>query len=486
MTKIGFLFTLTVLPLSLGSCSFFPGGETSNYTGYEDYLINEGYQKTNDIKDVNKAIGDNAYFWHLFSSSTYDCYYTGLNHMVYIYKDKEQISIVLNNSESFTLKQYKDGAILSVNEISVRIDENNHKWFGYDSMKDESKLSDEQRDYCNIYPKDNGYVVISKNIIFWFQSDYKDIYVCEFGSLDFKKDDKSKTITAFTELNEAIDSRNWDKVVIPASGTNKEMWHKMHKGSSKDPDYKYWYDVLLTDTDPNEYAEVLRNNGFTVNRADEGGIFNAFYGEEKGGYWFAYDEKNEINLVYSFQDYLYINGLGKSYGPNKNIKINVKKAKGHHTRGPGETTNETWSESELNDMHSWYNNMNIEIPFVKLGKEYSVSTKDSYAYESVFDNPFAVGHRCYTIYDEDNVYRLGNYGNILEENGYHLYLPDYDLTTFEGQQAYKKDENCKYYRCYINEEKDVAVKFMYSVNYGNLIRVFKKSEMKSYLQDPID
>ena len=44
-------------------------------------------------------------------------------------------------------------------------------------------------------------------------------------------------------------------------------------------------------------------------------------------------------------------------------------------------------------------------------------------------------------------------------------------------------DESKYYECYINEEADVAIKFSFSFNDGNVIKVFKKSLMHSHLDD---
>ena len=78
---------------------------------------------------------------------------------------------------------------------------------------------------------------------------------------------------------------------------------------------------------------------------------------------------------------------------------------------------------------------------------------------------------------------VGCYDEILEANGFHKYVPNYDLSNPDEKLAFFNTEESKYVNCFINQEKDIAIKYYFDIHNGNTIRVFKLSEMKSWLTD---
>ena len=57
------------------------------------------------------------------------------------------------------------------------------------------------------------------------------------------------------------------------------------------------------------------------------------------------------------------------------------------------------------------------------------------------------------------------------------------MSNAEQRNEFKKTEDSKYAECFINQEKNCAIKYYFDINNGNTIRVFKLDEMKSWLQD---
>ena len=136
-------------------------------------------------------------------------------------------------------------------------------------------------------------------------------------------------------------------------------------------------------------------------------------------------------------------------------------------------------------MAEWYDGLidATKVPFPQIAKSYGVTKIMSYAHEGLMDGTLKLHSQCYNITDNSPVYFLDGYDQKLEAAGFHKYVPAYDLSTFEGRSAFQKIEECKYVECFINDEEDIAVKYYFDVINGNTVRVFKKSEMKSWLQD---
>ena len=149
------------------------------------------------------------------------------------------------------------------------------------------------------------------------------------------------------------------------------------------------------------------------------------------------------------------------------------------------TTNETWDSYDIENMKSWYDGTidGTAVPFIPLGSDYYVPTMQSSARPNALDGTLAYHHQCYNITDGSNKYFLDGYDEILEANGFHKYVPNYDLSNLEEKSAFHDTEESKYVNCFINQEKNIAIKYYFDINNGNTIRVFKLSEMKSWLTD---
>ena len=122
--------------------------------------------------------------------------------------------------------------------------------------------------------------------------------------------------------------------------------------------------------------------------------------------------------------------LGKSYGPLNNTKIWFEHMNKGYFGEKEQTNNDAWDSSDLANMAEWYDGTidASAVPFVKLGKGYSVPTKNnkSYARNGILDGTLAYHEQCYNIFDSSPYYFLGGYDEVLEANGFHLYEPEHD------------------------------------------------------------
>lgn len=478
MDKHSKLLTIVFLSLTITACDFLNNiiGQ-SNYSGYEEYFTNElKYEKSTDMDSFNKALDEGAYWWRTYESDTSTSYYTSKGWLVFFNNSNKELSSI---------------RFLDANRINVYENENGHYFqiADYTALSVEGEYwngtkgvsaSEEQQKNLQMhkYEDNSGYLVVAyEKYMFYVTSDFKDIYVNETNTKTFNNANEEKVIADCDLLNNYLTVFGEDKrLTLPApEGKDIEIWH----GKDYYKDHMSHYTAYFADVEPADYAETLKKNGFTVIRSYED-PFYAFY-QSRGGFWYCYDEKAEIKILVSASDYLYINNVGKSYGPWHNTEIWFYKMSNGYFGENEQNTAEDWSDSDKEIMNSWYDGkLNVIIPFVKLGSNYHVPTDMSLAHTGILDGTLMQDHMCYNITDGSRVYYLDGYDKVLEANGYHKYEYGFDVDNdFDARSAFMKTEECKYAECYINEEKNVAIKYYFDTNNGNTIRVFKLDEMKS-------
>ena len=472
MKNIKKLVLLSLMSFSLAGCNLL--SSVSGSDGYEDYFTNElKFKKFTDVSELNKDIYNNAYFWdEPTESDDYTCYHTAKRHFVYVYKNEKKMSFSFQSGGTLNVRE-KDGAFQAYTGEFVYIDEDGNK-----SLATEENLKN-----IEMAKYDDGYLffVYQYNLVF-VGKDYKTFYVCEDNSKTFVgKDGSTKTIGDSELLTSSLQKLGSEKrIELPApSSGDYEIWSGItyYKGN---PSH---YDAYIAGVSPQEYAEVLKHNGYVVTRSYED-PFYTFYGEN-GGYWFATDQKLEMKVILKYQDYLYTSPLGKTYGPNKNTVIWFYHILDASPKAVQASTKTDWDDYDKTSMANWYDGTidATKIPFPQIAGTYMVPKLTSYAHTGLMDGTLKLRSECYNITDSSPVYLLNGYDEKLEAAGFHKYKPSYDLTTNEGKSAFKQTEDCKYVECFINDEADIAVKYYFDINMGNTIRVFKKSEMKSWLQD---
>ena len=464
-------FCILLSSILLSSCGILDlGSMNTGYSGYEEYFEKEmNYKKYTDMDSLNEEIGKTAYFWSKSEGDDYTAYYSGKNYLIMIYKDRPLISIRFTDSRSVVIRE-KDGA-LTFETDEVEINGDGEKTVIYDGYDNE----------LNMAKDDEGYLLVAyENKAFYVTKDLKSVYVNENNTNVFQGYNDTKNITSSDLLEATLLSLGEEqRVKLPAPKDNIEIWYGLdyYKG---EPSHGTAY---IADITPMEYVETLRDNGYTVIRSYED-PFYAFYGEN-GGYWYCYDEKEEIKLLVHLTYYLYIDNFGNSYGPYNNTVIDFYHMSTGYFGEKEITTNQTWSSYDLEKMKEWYDGTidGTAVPFIPLGSSYYVPTITSYARSISLDGTLAYHHECYNITDSSNKYLLDGYDEILEANGFHKYVPNYDLSNPDEKLAFFNTEESKYVNCFINQEKDIAIKYYFDVNKGNTIRVFKLSEMKSWLTD---
>lgn len=467
------LFRLLFIPLlgfTLTSCDILGDLGGSGYSGYEQYFTEEKhYTKYTNMASLNEAISDTAYFWSMNDSSDYTAYYTGKNIMIMVYKNKPMVSVRFTDGKDLLIREKHETLVFETDE--VEIDEDGEKTVfvtGEDSSLD-------------VEIDEEGYLVVAyQKYALYVTKDLQTVYVNETNTNVFQGYNETKTINNSVLLEKTLESLGQEKrLTLPAPGENIEIWY----GEDYYKDEISHTSAYIAGVSPMEYVEILKENNFTVIRSYED-PFYAFYGEN-GGYWYCYDEQEEIKLLINLTYYLYVNNSGESFGPYENTVISFY----HMTTGYfGEkerTTNKEWSSYDKEIMSEWYDGTidATKVPFIPLSQGYSIPSFKSFARSISLDGTLAYHHECYNIRDNSNKYFLDGYDQILEENGFHKYVPNYDLSDPDQKLAFLNTEESKYINCYINQEEDIAIKYYFDVFNGNTIRVFKLSEMKSWLTD---
>ena len=482
------LLFIPLMGLTLSACSsLFPFIKPS-YAGYEEYMEKElKFSKYTKIDDLNAEIAEKAYQWKIgehneqYKSTDY---ITAHNLSVTIYDEGDRYSVYTTDGSSFYYSPDKTYGYLASFRSKAY---NNLYLFPSGNIsnylnKDENNITEEQKEIFDIHFYDDGALLIfmdGKHLVY-MENDKKTFYVSDDYTATFQGVNNTKTVPTCSLLISALEKLEFSTLTLPAPEGDFEAWAGENYYKEKYSNFG----IYLAGVDIFDYIEVLKDNGFTVIRASDDIIFLPFY-KERSGSWFIHDDKGELKGAMSFQDYLYINNVGKEYGPKFNVQIDLYKSTYGLFDGRNVTTRTDWSDSEKETMQGWYDgSLNVIVPFHPLAVGYYVPSSMSRASEDLFGGALMLGHECYIIQDSSIDYHLDGYDETLEAAGYHKYVPAYELSDPEQLSAYKKSDESKYYECYINEELDCAIKFSFSFSKGNCIKVFKKSLMKSYLDDP--
>lgn len=470
MKRLCKYFVIPFLGIYLTSCGIFGGEQGSDYTGYEEYFVQErNYTKYTDMDSLNKAIGESAYFWSMYDASDYTSYYSAKNTLYMLYKNERLVSVRFTDGKSVVIREKGGKLVFETDEVVI--DENGEKTVeitGGDSS-------------LNMAFDDDGYLLVAyEKHVFYITKDLTTIYENENNTNVFQGYYDTKTITSSDLLENTLDTLGEAKrLTLPAPSENIEIFFGMDYYKNE-PSHTTAY---IAGISPMEYVEILKENNFTVIRSYEDPYYS-FYGEN-GGYWYCYDEAEELKLLINLTYYLYVNNSGESFGPYENTIISFYPMTVGYFNEKEQTTNTDWDSYDRANMSEWYDGTidGTKVPFIPLSDDYYVPSTMSLAHVGSLDGTLAYHHKCYNISDNSNRYFLDGYDQILENNGFHKYIPEYDLSDPEQKVAFFNTEESKYVNCYINEEEDMAIKYYFDVHNGNTIRVFKLSEMKSWLVD---
>lgn len=464
----------SLMVVALTSCAGLDIFGGNDYSGYAEYFEQElKYSKYNDMDSLNEAIAKENYFWTMDDADKYTAYYTGKSALLLVYKNESCVSASFIDGTSLYIRVKNDEVIASINDYYAEIN----------ITTGEKTIEPGHEDDLDVAEDNGGYLIVSyqKHMIY-VTKDFKKAYINENNTKVFQGYEETKIIPESDLLNNTLAALGEDeRVKLPAPGDEYEIWYGMdyyHEHKSHGTAY-------IADVHPEDYAKVLKQNGFTVIRSWED-PFYTFYGDD-GGYWYCYDENEEISVILSLQNYLYTNSKGKTYGPWENTNIWFYRMSTGYFGEKRRTTNEGWTDYDKERMEGWYDGTidATKVPFIQLAESYMIPRKDlmTSAHYGLMDGTLKLHSKCYNICDNSPYYFLDGYDEILESNGFHKYVPQYDLSNSDEKKAFENTEECKYVECFINDELDIAIKYYFDISSGNTIRVFKKSEMKSWLQD---
>ena len=490
MKKISKIIFLPLATMMLSSCSILSSliNNNESYDGYQEYFEKElNYSKFENIDSLNKEIAKKAYQWESHYSSSYKntTYYTFHNLMVTVYDDSSVLSVSTTDGSRLSQRASTD-YLLSFS--SLNLDQSLYLYpsgnISHYLNRDSNDITDEERKEFDAHIYENGDILafIDHKHLVYLQSDLNNFYVSDDYTNVFQGPNDTKTIPSCDLLTNALSKLTLSTLTLPAPTVEYELWAGENFYKNKFSNYG----VYIAGVDIFDYIDTLEANNFTVIRSSDDIIFLPFY-KERAGSWLIHDEQGELKGAMSFQDYLYIDGKGNEFGPKYNVEISFYKTNSGYFDGRGRTSDTDWSSSDKENMQGWYDGaLNVVIPFHPLGVGYSVPPNGltSRASEDLFGGAFMLHQECYLISDSSIDYYLDGYDETLEAAGYHKYVPEYDLSDPEQLLAYKRSDESKYYECYINDELDCAIKFSFSFTKGNCIKVFKKSEMHSALDNP--
>ena len=494
------LLAFIALPLLLSSCSLFEeiGKVTGNggYSSYEEYFEKElGYKQTMSIADVNAALKEEAYWWEestgTYSGQDYVTYMTSRNIYVSVYSDKMYVTTTSDASMTIYKDGSKDYLIYAYNDnntIGLRVDTEGHRWRLGDTTKDENRLTETEKAFIHLYRDNEGYLIEIKNEFYMYLTkDYSKFYLNEDNEATFQGVEDTYNVnietlgqSSFANLGEA------KYIELPLMDPTEDgFWYGMHYNEAKTK--KVNYRVILPGLEPYQYADYLKERGYTVYRANNEDIITDYQRRDEG-LWYALDENEDMEIVFRNITHLYHNGTSlfnvQFYGPLNNTELWISKIGWKKTQNKtGVTSRSDWKDYEKETIRSYYD-LNQEIPFAKLGSGYSVPSIMSYAYEDVFSTVLAYGTQCYNIRDYYYHDLTEEYKQVLLENGYHSYdYGDIDFNDNDQYLAWRRSDESKYYNCYINEEKDLAIKVYFDITNGNTIRVFQYSKMEAWVYE---
>jgi len=473
MKHLSKLLLLAVGAMSLSSCDFLANlidGLDGGYKSYEDYFTQEKkYEKFTNMNSFNSKLGELNYFWQIYDGTSSISYYSGKSNFYSVYKNTEEVHFYSTQGENVDIVKKNGAVTFSTNEVSI--DDKGEKTVKYEG-KDNA---------LNVAIDDEGYLIVAyEKYAFYVTKDLKTVYENESNTNVFQGYSDKKTIPNSELLTNTLAALGKDtRLQLPSPGGDVEIWYGLEEYNGKTSNGS----AYIAGVSALDYVKKLEDSGFTVNRSYED-CYYAFYGKN-GGYWYCFDEKQEIELLVNLEYYLYTDALGHTYGPYNNTHINFYKMRKGYLGEKTKTTATEWSSNDKQKFATWYNGTidGSAVPFIQLGQGYKIPTSMSNAHSGFLDGTFANNQKCYNISDDSPYYLLDGYDEILENNGFHKYKQAYNLDIPEEKTAFFNTEESKYVDCFINSEKDMAIKYYFDVINGNTIRVFKLSEMKSHLYD---
>lgn len=487
------LSKVLLVPLSvalLSGCAIFDLFEAIDsmvFDNISQYYDKENYSESPNEELFNDAIRANLYTWdkeektYVNSGNKSLDYISPQSDVLTYFIGEDQITIYTRYSE--TIVVFTDGGkgtFLSYkDEEGDEVKLNSSLEMRY--LDSESgylvNMDEEHQGLFRMHQYDDGYLFSThKNFMFYISNDLENIYVNTENSSTFTFHQASLTLPASSLLNETLERiGEKERFHLPLpNGYSRSVHHK----ALIDEDTKNVssFEVHIPCLKATEYVEFLKGQGFEVYRGEEYGLFNLY--KEEDGEWIAYDKNHEYKVHIQYTTSYAV--LKENSNENWGVELHVMKA-GHTFSyfGSSLTTNEDWTDKEKETMENLFGTV---LPFIKLGRRYHISSKKVKNGEHAMLSPLSVDVECYQIFD--NFYKdviNDSYGDKLIEAGFTYYLcPVDENSPREEIQSWKDSEDIRFYRCYMKEDLDLAVKIYFDDIYGNIMRIFKISELDSW------
>ena len=439
-----FLLMFLLLPIALTGCDLFGGDEN-------------GYEQNSTIGQVNAKMQKTMYgLWESKKTEEgYERYTSARGSFVYEYEQNYSV----NTFDGQNFKVWKDKEYIATytdDGDTVRVYSDGSRSFV------DSNITREPSAKVSVEADENGYLFITDSYyMIYFNKAVNKFYINEKNTKIFEYGDETFEVPSSQALTNALNNLDvYHKFYLPNPGEKAEyLLSKDYIVSDKIYGFSVYFSRIL----PLEYIEILKNNNYEVALSEHYGLFAPNY-DGSDNVWLATDKNSEF--VFSIEV-----GWLSSYGSGTEIKVYKSNLKALY--GVEVTANEDWTEEDKQNMVETYGS---EIPFIKLGSKYSIGN----SLKSNGDEPVSsnLGSKCYEIYDGHYRYLLEDYGQILEEKGFNLYNPPVNFESgYEEVFEWWYSEESKYYNCYINAEKDLAIRIKYDRVRGNLIQIFKYSQM---------
>ena len=469
------------MPLSGCNLSkMFKALEELSYKSLDEFFKKNNYTETKVNSEFNPIMQDHIYFWServqtfTNTSNTDIVHCSPRSDTINYIGGYNQVTIRSRYSENFTVWTRNNTDILRYeNEDGVKVYV--YKDLSRKYVDDEGylvEMDDEHSSLIKVHEYNDGYLFKTcKNFMFYVDKALDNYYFNIDGTKTFTNYGVSITLPDSDLLSEGMNAfGNYEKFTLPLPANySNGIYHKDYL----DEDDGHWiaYDVILPYADILQYVQTVKDAGLEIYRGENHPLFD-FDGAEKGGEWVFYDKNHEfvVHLEYEYPIATVLKGKDSS---NYGVRMRVQRAEEKFSYfGSTVNTQTDWKET---DKQTMMNSYGIVLPFVNLGRRYHVEGTLRANGEHPLTSPLDMDVKCYWIFD--NFYKdviTETYGEKLVQAGFVEYVPPADI------QAWKDSEDVKYAECYINDELDLAIKFMFDDIYGNTIKIFKKSEMLSW------
>lgn len=468
--------------IALTGCEIFDTIASNLYPDLETYFKKNNFTDSETADDFNNIMRGHVYFWSkeiqtYTNSDNSDIVYNSPrgDHITH-YERNNQITIYSRYAERITLMYGEDQNMpiryVAESGETLRIDSEGAAWYlGDDNVYHQADV--EQAKLLQVQKEENGYLLVTQNNFMLFVSkDYTEFYINTENTTEFTNYEGKIVVPESDLLTSSLSKcETKEKLYIPVpQGYQSHIYHKDYL----DKDDGTWeaYDVIFPLMKAVDYVDFLKEQGFEIYRGEYHEMF-ALDGENDGE-WVVYDKNHEFNIHLQ-----YLNPIAvlTNSEPSYGVELHVQRAEMTFSYY-GLTVNEQtdWKDSEKEFMQKTFGR---ELPFINLGRHYRVSEKKRKNGEHPLESALDMDVECYWI--TDNFYKdviTDKYGEMLETAGFTKYIPPVTKQSeYSEKRAWKYSEDVKYYECYIDDEHDLAVKFLFDDIYGNTIKVFKKFEL---------